>query len=568
MKSSPQRIKILLFCLSLLLTFFAWRTLLKPGYFSMHDDMQAFRLLEMDKCFQDSQIPCRWIPDGGFGYGYPLFNYYPPFPFYLGELIHFLGFSILQSIKIVFILGFLAAAATMFFLGSALWGPWGGFLSSVFYTFAPYHAVDIYARGALNEFWALAWLPAIFWAIFRFVRTEKKKYLLFFSLFYGLLFLTHNPTVLIFTPVAVGWLFLNLAISQKWRPLPRFILPSFLSVGLSAFFLLPVLFEKNLVHVETMLMGYFNYLAHFVSLGQLFFSRRFGYGASVWGMDDNLSFQIGWPHWWLTFLIVLLFALFLKKKKNHPTRFRVFFIFLFGLLAAFFTHSRSTFFWKVIKPLEYLQFPWRFLSLVIFSFSLLAGGLPLILKKRQKILAATTLLLAFLAIILNVSYFKEDIWYWDLTDQQKFSDPKGWQNQITSGIFDYLPKSAQYPPAQKAPPGPEFTNGDGKITHLKKGTNWLDFKVQTASKEAQLRLPVYYFPNWEVKLNGQPIKFDYENKLGLPTFDITPGEHKVEAHLENTPIRTFSNYFSLFSWLAFFFLAINPKRKKMIKYKK
>ena len=55
--------------------------LIKPGlYWNMHDDMQLVRQLEMDKCLKDGQIPCRWTPDLGYGYGYPLFNFYPPLP--------------------------------------------------------------------------------------------------------------------------------------------------------------------------------------------------------------------------------------------------------------------------------------------------------------------------------------------------------------------------------------------------------------------------------------------------------------------------------------------------------
>ena len=49
----------------------ASRDLLMPGYFPMHDDLQMMRQLEMDKCFRDGQIPCRWVPDMGYGYGFP-----------------------------------------------------------------------------------------------------------------------------------------------------------------------------------------------------------------------------------------------------------------------------------------------------------------------------------------------------------------------------------------------------------------------------------------------------------------------------------------------------------------
>ena len=93
-----MKFKNWLFALIVLVaTGIASRDLFKAGYFSIHDDLQVGRLYEMDLCFRDGQIPCRWVPDMGYGYGYPLFNYYPPLPFYFGELVHAAGFSIIDS---------------------------------------------------------------------------------------------------------------------------------------------------------------------------------------------------------------------------------------------------------------------------------------------------------------------------------------------------------------------------------------------------------------------------------------------------------------------------------------
>ena len=47
--------------------------LMKTGYFSHQDDLQVMRIFEMRKCFSDFQIPCRWVPDMGWGNGFPLF---------------------------------------------------------------------------------------------------------------------------------------------------------------------------------------------------------------------------------------------------------------------------------------------------------------------------------------------------------------------------------------------------------------------------------------------------------------------------------------------------------------
>src|SRR3989304_7893353 len=76
----------------------ASKGLIGKGYFNMHDDLQIMRQLEMEKCFLDRQIPCRWVPDMGYGFGYPLFNFYPPLPYLVGQGIRLLGYSFIDTI--------------------------------------------------------------------------------------------------------------------------------------------------------------------------------------------------------------------------------------------------------------------------------------------------------------------------------------------------------------------------------------------------------------------------------------------------------------------------------------
>ena len=73
------------FLVGFILTFSLLWPLFAAPYFTHHDDVQVIRLYEMDKCFKDYQIPCRWVPDLGGLYGYPIFNYYAPFPYYVME---------------------------------------------------------------------------------------------------------------------------------------------------------------------------------------------------------------------------------------------------------------------------------------------------------------------------------------------------------------------------------------------------------------------------------------------------------------------------------------------------
>ena len=151
-----------IFLVLLLLLIPSVLALLKPGYYNMHDDMQMVRQLELEKCIQDGQIPCRWSPDLGYEYGYPLFNFYPPLPYIVGQIYRFLGFSFMWSVKLTAVTQFITSGIAMYLFVSYLSTPLISFLASLFYTYAPYHAVNVYIRGAMNEAWASVFFPLIF----------------------------------------------------------------------------------------------------------------------------------------------------------------------------------------------------------------------------------------------------------------------------------------------------------------------------------------------------------------------------------------------------------------------
>src|SRR5256885_3905260 len=128
--TTKSRLNILIPILLLLIMIPASLNLLKPGYFSMHDDVQVLRLFEMDKCFKDGQIPCRWVPDMGAGYGHPLFNYHPVLAYYGGEIIHLLGINFVNTSKLLFLLSLILSGIFMYFLTERFFGKIAGFVAA------------------------------------------------------------------------------------------------------------------------------------------------------------------------------------------------------------------------------------------------------------------------------------------------------------------------------------------------------------------------------------------------------------------------------------------------------
>lgn len=546
--------------LPILLLFFltipAWVSLAKPGFFPMQDDLQAFRLHQMDKCFKDWQIPCRWVPDAGYQYGYPQFNYYSPSVYYLGEVIHLLGFQFIDTVKILFVLGFVLAAFFMFLFLRTLLGMWPAVVGVLLYTYTPYKAVDVYVRGSLSEFWAFVFFPVIFWSSYQLIKLGNLKYLVWLSLSIGLLLTTHNLMSMIFLPVAAVWILALVIIHHRWRIFPRLMLSGLLGVGLAAFFTLPVVFESKYAHLESMLGGYFDWRQHFVNLEQLFFSNFWGYGSSILGPWDEMSLSTGPIHWLAGVVAVVLAVANFRKHRKLAVLTLILAGLSIGVL--FLTHQKSTFIWEKVWLLTWLQFPWRFLADSVFLLSLL-GAIAVFLAGKKEFSAGLGVSMILGILVLHAGFFQPQSWF-DLSDREKFSG-ESWEKQLTVSIFDYLPIFATLPPTQKAPSLPEVLEGQAEFISYQKGSNYQIGEVM-ASAPSLLRLPLFDFPGMRVTVDGKTVPHwhddcrDQKFCLGLITFQLTQGRHIIKAQLNNTPIRTMGNTVTIISGLILVWLRV------------
>ena len=542
---------IILICL-FLISIITFYRLIQPGYFSMMDDMHVFRLDQLDKCLKDGQIPCRFIQDGGMGYGYPLFNYYSPLAYSVAEFFHLTGFSLINSLKITFALCHIVGVFGMYFFASLFWGNLGGFISAIIFLLAPYQATDSFVRGAIAESLAINIIPWVFYFLTKFINSNKNKILLIFAL--TALLLSHNLTSLAVAPIlliySIFLLFKNKNLNFK--SILNLTIPVLFSICLSSFFLLPAIFEKNLTTVNTMTQGYFQYIIHFATLNQLFVSRFWGFGASLWGPVDDMAFSIGLIQWLLP-LIAIIFLFFKKSKKYFGLSILFFLIFLFYV---FLTHNKSTFIWQLFPFMAFYQFPWRFLSIAIFAASFVTGSIILLINKKLQIIAV--ILITLTTILLNFSYFKEDIWYPNLTDSQELSSDRILA-QSGAGLKDYWPKYGENFPTSFAPNYPTVSQNT-IISYYSKKSNRVSLNAFTKS-EGKIILPLVYFPNWQLYIDGQKSNFEINKDLGLIEFNLNSGNHSILLKLNNTPIRTIANIISLISLILIIVISVKSKPK-------
>lgn len=388
--------------------------LFRADFFQMHDWTHVARLVELDVALKAGQIPPRWAPDLGWGQGMPLFHFYAPLPYYFAELLYLIKLPAVWAIKIVFGLNFIVGFYFMYLWAKSFWGKSGGLIAAIAFTYLPYRAVQFYVRGSLGELTAMTFLPLLFYAL-------NKKKIIFSALAWTAIFLSHNVIALFSLFFLPFYFIFNI---KNWQ---KFILISLLTFGLSAFFILPAFFEKNLTIVNSLTDGYFNYSYHFIYLRQLL-TRFWGYGGSIFGLEDGMSFQLGWPH-----LLLALPALYFFKKLKY--------LLIAFAIAVFMMTFHAQFIWDNLPLLAMAQFPWRLLAFAGTFIAFFSGSIGYWLKNKYLLS-----LVIILIIGLNFNYFRpekfspvNDYYY---TDRQRIT------NQMSDILQDYLPKNyADFPTA-------------------------------------------------------------------------------------------------------------------------
>src|SRR3989344_8538266 len=97
---SGKPVSILMLITVLVLSYFSVRPVFIKGYFPVHDDTQPARVLVMSEQLRKGIFPVRLVDRLGYGYGYPLFNFYAPLPYYLRFLFPLAGLSLFFSVKL------------------------------------------------------------------------------------------------------------------------------------------------------------------------------------------------------------------------------------------------------------------------------------------------------------------------------------------------------------------------------------------------------------------------------------------------------------------------------------
>ncbi|MBF8249892.1 MAG: hypothetical protein HW400_493 [Candidatus Levybacteria bacterium] len=472
----------------------------------------------------------RWAGNLNWGYGYPILEFLYPLPSYLASFFHFVGFSFIDSTKLIFVLGFLASGFTMWLWVRSSLGEEAGIFAAGLYMFAPYRFVDLYVRGALGEHVAFIFPPLILYFLFKLSKNRKDiPSFIFGSISLVLFILSHNAISLMFIPFIFAYMLLLIFSNKYKRELfLSYVSLVFLGFGISAFFWLPAYFEGKYTHRDILTAGgYANSFSSFLR----FFS-------SSWSFEGTgkLSVEVGKLQWLVVFLSFPLIFLRLINKKRTLNMLVIISLAAFWL-SLFLMTSASAFLWEKITLLQKFQFPWRFLSLVIFSAAICGAFIITALPKKAKV--AGVCLGIFLLIIFNKDYWsaqgyinKTDIFFSGIysgTTDTGESSPRWGASFMRSAPKEHL----------------SVIGGKASIKELKRSSTKHVYEVIVSAK-SQFRENTLYFPGWSIKADEKiiPIEFQDKNNQGVMTFFLPTGKHSVTVQFTETKLRFFADIIS------------------------
>ncbi len=520
----------------LVLTLPACWALSVPGYYGASDDLHIGWLDQMVRIVSAGQFPPRFVPDLSYGFGYPLFNFVFPLPFYIGAVIYFLGLSLVDSVKIVFGLSFVLSAFAMFgFLRRYLPIPLA-LVGSLVYLYTPYRSTDVYVRGAFGESLAFVFFPLILHSLDQLLDKKSWRWIAILALAIAGLVLSHNIATYMFLPFVGSYVLIWLYFHQKlWKNLYHVVIGAALGIGMSSYFWLPALLESGLMKYDTV----FDFKDHFPTLLQLI-TPHWGYGASVPGPYDGMSFFIGIINWLIVLLSgALLIACYRKYTPAQKT------VLLWGLSTFFisiiFMNFRSIFLWEHLPMFAYFQFPWRFLMMTTFASSTLLVACIQVPKKT-----VLAVILGLVVVLVNAYQFRPHDFLGRMDHyylHRYIPYPVATEAyKMTQEEYLRLMTETQRRPDKTFP---LVSIDNGSIKQLSSKVNLNSNFTFEATAPATIHYYKYNFPGWQVELDNQKWAIENEAPYGNLLMNVPAGSHQMKVYFSETPLRQMVDIISL-----------------------
>lgn len=520
----------------LVLPIFLWG--FPKGYDLKHHYRWAYYFCEE---LREGVLYPRWLAGANRGYGSPALFYYPPLTFYVVAVFNILTRDLLLAIKLSCGLSMMLSGMSMYVFSRPLLSRKASVAAAVLYMAIPFHLFELWRVNALAEYWSFVWIPLVFEAIRRLADGEAWRASAYLALSYGLLLLTHVPTSLIviaILPVCA------LALTRDKRKLAQVAAGVALGAGISAAFLVSVLFETKYVHVERILQTRYTDAFLFedfsaVSLANLLSTANYRHNIRGYVEEANLV-AIG-----LALLLILVSVTLLIERRfvrQDPSRTAMVRAFwLVAFVSLLMTTRITEPLWSTIRSLQYLHSPSRWLVVTVPATVLLTAIAFQAAGSAKKRSIAYTIPLGA-AIVINIAISAH-------IATQHSADPEMLEAaRLDNDVREYAPLWWDEVFHQEFEQSSVVVEkGDAEVRAIDDGGLRQSYQVR-ASTETTLKFRSVFFPGWTTRIDGkrEDIRRSAEGNIQLI---VAPGEHLVTLRFEETWRHIKANFISVASIL-------------------
>lgn len=545
---------ILVFAIISIFSVLGMKALFHEGLFTAHDIWhQVARLYHYYKAVGDGQFPPYWIGTLANGYGYPLFFFSYHLPWILGLPFLWLGVSIPETLKILFILSYLISGFSMYVLVNAIFkNKLSALLSAVVYLWAPYRLLTILVSAAMGTAFVFTFLPILLLGIYKTCNGRSpNKGIILTAIGLSGIALSHLFSSVALIPLSALFALWCLTLAKNKGVVVRNLLFGLiLGLGLSSFYLFPAIYYSKLTQVAT---GVFSslYQNEFVNLGQVIYSK-WGYGLNkISAKEGAVPYQLGAAQWLsavagTTLILLSLLARRLKVKTHvfSSQKFISLAIVLLGsfIISIFLMLDYSRPLWDFIVKFIRLDYPTMFLLPATFATAFISAVVFVSLKKPINYLFFVLIILT--AVYANRNHLRVNT-YTNIPIELYIAS-----ETTTNSFHEYLPKTADTKIFREE--NQILLPKDIKIIDSSQNTTTLLISALfDREKEAVIRH--LSFPGINLYLDGQKKEINTD-RLGRIKLTVPEGIHTITARFKETPLIRTSKLITIASIFIFFFL--------------
>lgn len=427
------------------------------------------------------------------GYGYLVRAFYPDIvlvPFaYLSQFV-----GVVMAYKVMIYVSTILCGVFMY---QMLWHTTKeyniAFIGSLLYTFCYYRLFDVFLRAAVGEFLAITFIPLVFLGIYFIMYGDSKKW--YYLSFGGVLLLfSHVVTTLIVSFFAILFVVSQYKRFSETVRVKRFLIAVSVAIIISSAFTLPF-FQHYIGSQYYLQVNLKDPLAE-EGLGSL--TLLLGFIAGIKPLFRSLGVGTG-----LLLTLCLLSRIFIRKRNRSVKIADI--LVIIGLLVVLTSHK--LFPWHLFHFLDFIQFPWKLYTIVVFFFSI-SGAIYLSELSFTRTRKVTIYAFVFSAIITLMILNREEIE--DRRLDTVLDRTPTFSNQYNQVGLEYIPAKV---------PSIEFirqrgtviiANSSDTITSIKKDQGTLIFNP-SIEKETIFELPLFYYKGYEAIQNNNKLLVSESN---------------------------------------------------------